>query len=41
MDRLSRPGKPTDIACIETFQRVIPDECLNVHWFPSLSEARG
>lgn len=36
----SRPGKPTDNAYIETFNGSFRDECLNVHWFASLSEAR-
>jgi putative transposase len=36
----SRPGKPTDTAFIETFNRSLRDECLNVHWFETLSEAR-
>jgi transposase InsO family protein len=34
---LSRPGKPTDNAFIESFNRA---ECLNAHWFMSLDEAR-
>jgi putative transposase len=36
----SRPGKPTDNAFIETFNRSLRDECLNVHWFETLAEAR-
>jgi putative transposase len=36
----SRPGKPTDNAFIETFNGSFRDECLNVHWFASLEEAR-
>ncbi|MBL8645975.1 MAG: transposase [Sphingosinicella sp.] len=36
----SRPGKPTDNAYIEIFNGSFRDECLNVHWFASLPEAR-
>lgn len=36
----SRPGKPTDNAFIETFNGSLRDECLNVHWFESLADAR-
>ncbi len=36
----SRPGKPTDNAFIEAFNSRFRDECLNVHWFASLEEAR-
>jgi putative transposase len=36
----SRPGKPTDNAFIETFNGSLRDECLNVHWFETISEAR-
>jgi len=36
----SRPGKPTDNSFIETFNGSFRDECLNVHWFESLEEAR-
>jgi putative transposase len=36
----SRPGKPTDNCFIETFNGSLRDECLNVHWFASLAEAR-
>ncbi len=35
-----RPGKPMDNAFIESFQEKLRDECLNQHWFTSLSEAR-
>ncbi len=37
---LSRPGKPTDNAFIESFNGSLRDECLNVHWFLSLDDAR-
>lgn len=36
----SRPGKPTDNSFIETFNGSLRDECLNVHWFASLEEAK-
>jgi len=36
----SRPGKPTDNAYIETFNGSLRDECLNLHWFETLVEAR-
>ena len=36
----SRPGKPTDNGFIETFNGSLRDECLNVHWFASLEEAK-
>lgn len=36
----SRPGKPTDNAMIESFNRSFRDECLNMHWFLSLEDAR-
>ena len=36
----SRPGKPTDNCFIETFNGSLRDECLNVHWFETIDEAR-
>ena len=36
----SRPGKPTDNSYVETFNGSLRDECLNVHWFDSLTEAK-
>ncbi len=36
----SRPGKPTDNAFIESFNGKRRAECLNQHWFTSLSEAK-
>src|SRR3546814_18064805 len=36
----SRPGKPTDNAYIESFNGSFRDECLNLHWFASIPEAR-
>ena len=37
---LSRPGKPTDNAYIETFNGNLRDECLNTNWFLSIEDAR-
>ena len=36
----SRPGKPTDNAFVESFNGSFRDECLNIHWFLSLDDAR-
>jgi putative transposase len=36
----SRSGKPTDNAYIESFNGSFRDECLNMHWFLSLDDAR-
>lgn len=36
----SRPGKPTDTPFIESFNGSFRDECLNIHWFLSLADAR-
>ncbi|NLI14368.1 MAG: IS3 family transposase [Peptococcaceae bacterium] len=36
----SRPGKPTDNPHIESFNGSLRDECLNVHWFMSLEDAK-
>lgn len=36
----SRPGKPTDNPFIESFNGSFRDECLNLHWFLSLDDAR-
>ena len=36
----SRPGKPTDNSHVETFNGSLRDECLNVHWFKTLAEAK-
>ena len=35
----SRPGKPTDNAFIEAFNRRFRLECLNQHWFLDLQDA--
>jgi len=37
----SRPGKPTDNAHVESFNGTFRQECLNAHWFMTLSEAKG
>jgi len=36
----SPPGKPTDNCYVETFNGSLRDECLNVHWFETLDQAR-
>lgn len=36
----SRPGKSMDNCFIETFNGSLRDECLNVHWFESMEEAK-
>ena len=36
----TRPGKPTDNSHIESFNGRLRDECLNVHQFFSLADAR-
>ena len=37
----SRPGKPTDNCYVETFNGSLRDECLNVHWFESIDDAKA
>ena len=37
----SRPGKSTDHAYIESFNGSFREECLNVHWFENLTDARA
>ncbi len=37
--RLIEPGKPTQNACIESFNGRFRDECLNEHWFTSVAHA--
>jgi putative transposase len=36
----SRPGKPTDNAYVESFNGTLRAECLDVHWFATLVEAK-
>ena len=36
-----RPGKPVDNAYIESFNGRLRDECMNVHQFTSLAEAKA
>lgn len=36
----SRPGKPTDNAHIESFNGSLRDECLNIHWFTTPTDAK-
>jgi len=36
----NRPAKPTDNAYVESFNGSLRDECLNMHWFEFLEEAR-
>jgi putative transposase len=36
----SKPGKPTDNAFVESFNGTFRSECLNIHWFLDLKEAR-
>ena len=36
----SRPGKPTDNAHMESFNGTFRAECLDVHWFMTLTEAK-
>lgn len=36
----TRPGKPTDNSHIESFNGRLRDECLNVHQFPSIADAK-
>ncbi len=36
----SRPGKPADNPHIESFNGSLREECMNIHWFMSLEDAR-
>jgi putative transposase len=36
----NRPGKPTDNCFVESFNGSFRDECLNVHWFETLDDAK-
>lgn len=35
-----QPGKPIQNRFIESFNGTLPDECLNLHWFLSLRDAK-
>ena len=37
----SRPGKPTDNCYVESFNGSLRDECLNVHWFETINDAKA
>jgi putative transposase len=39
--RLIEPGKPNQNAYVESFNGRLRDECLNEHWFTSLTHARA
>ncbi|TSA79381.1 transposase [Deinococcus detaillensis] len=36
----NRPGKPVENAYIESFNGRVRHECLNLHWFQTLPQAR-
>ena len=36
-----RPGKPMENGYIESFNGKFRDECLSLHWFEDLEQARG
>lgn len=36
----SRPGKPTDNCFVESFNGSFRDECLNMHWFDPMQDAK-
>jgi putative transposase len=35
-----QPGKPTQNAFVENFNGEVRDQCLNLHWFRDLDDAR-
>jgi putative transposase len=37
----NRPGKPTDNCFVGTFNGAFRGECLNVHWFETIDDARA
>jgi putative transposase len=39
-DRLLAAGKPTDNVHVESFNGTLRAECLDVHWFATLIEAK-
>ena len=34
-------GKPNENDCVESFNGSLRDECLNAHWFTSMTHARA
>ncbi len=36
----TRPGKPVDKTCIESFNGRLRDECLNMNWFTNTDHVR-
>lgn len=40
IQHFNRPGKPVENAYIESFNGRVRDECLNLHWFQTLAQAR-
>ena len=40
VQHFNRPGKPVENAYIESFNGRVRDECLNLHWFQTLPQAR-
>ena len=40
IQHFNRPGKPVENAYIESFNGRVRDECLNLHWFQTLPQAR-
>ena len=40
LQHFNRPGKPVENAYIESFNGRVRDECLNLHWFQTLPQAR-
>jgi putative transposase len=35
-----RPGKPADNPCLDSFNGSLREQCLQVHWFVSLTDAQ-
>lgn len=40
IQHFNRPGKPVENAYIESFNGRVRDECLNLHWFQTVPQAR-
>lgn len=38
---LIQPGRPMQNGCIESFKGKLRDDCLNDHWFETLTQARS